>query len=67
MDLLAHNDDDYDIDKRIQCLIYAVNSATMACRDNQHDGSRKSSTVIYTYDKLEDLKGKLEIACKSIS
>jgi hypothetical protein len=69
MDLLAHDDEEVDIGERIEHIIRAVNSATRACSSAEGGStvrtiSSTGSEVVanYSYEKLEDLKDKLQIA-----
>lgn len=69
MELLAHEEEEMPLEQRIQFLVKAVNSATMACQSSSigsHSaGSRVDDGVKYSFDKLEDLKNKLEVAGKT--
>mmetsp|Transcript_24760 Transcript_24760/g.36519 ORF Transcript_24760/g.36519 Transcript_24760/m.36519 type:complete len:1559 (+) Transcript_24760:131-4807(+) len=68
MDLLAHREEDTEIDTRIEHLIRAVNSANRACNTADTTAAMRvgveSAEVLanYSFDKVEDLTGKLQIA-----
>jgi hypothetical protein len=65
MDLLAHSDEDTDINQRIGFLTRAINSASQAATapppSNLKD-LRQEIITHYSLDKLQDLKEKLQIA-----
>ena len=69
MDLLAHDDEEVDIEVRIEHIIRAVNSATRACSSPAAGSGTRMTSVggsdvlaNYSYEKLEDLKDKPQIA-----
>lgn len=69
MELLAHSEEDTDINQRIIFFTRAINSASQASVATQSTGLLNSGlngdvVVNYTLDKLEDLKEKLQIAGK---
>ena len=74
MDLLAHDDEELEIGIRIEHIIRAVNSATRACSSSDTGSSFDMSSIggaavvtNYSYEKLDDLKDKLQIAGKNAS
>jgi hypothetical protein len=65
MDLLAHSDEDTDINQRIAYLTRAINSASQAAVSSPPSDFKELNQEIithYSLDKLEDLKEKLQIA-----
>lgn len=65
MDLLAHSDEDTDINQRITYLTRAINSASQAAISPPPADLRDLKQEIithYSLDKLEDLKEKLQVA-----
>lgn len=67
MDLLAHSDENIDLNQRISYLTRAINSASQAAISPPPPDLRDLNQEIithYSLDKLEDLKEKLQVAGK---